>query len=900
MRHAPASPVLVLALALACGGHESRTVAPGGGGGSGGDETADDGDPIRDPFANLPPTLRLDRRAVPSGYAVELTLDPAKDTFTGAITIPVELTRATRTIWLHAKDLTVATATVAVDGKNVTATVSQREEFLGLVLPSSMGPGEATIQIAYAGKLPDDQVHGLFRQSEAGATYLYSQFEATEARRAFPCFDEPSFKVPWQLTLHVPKGMVALSNTMPEREGDDGDQHTVVFAKTRPLPSYLVALAVGPFELVDLGTAGMKKTPMRIAVPRGRSAETRYAKQITGDLLEGLERYLGIPYPYDKLDSVAIPTFLGAMENAGLVTYSSSIILAKPGEESIEFQQGYATTGAHELAHHWFGNMVTMEWWDDIWLNESFADFLADRVVDDWQPSWGIRLDRLQTTQRAFAADSLVSARKIHAPIKVHNDIIGVFDAISYAKGGSVLAMFEAWVGRDVFQKTLHDYLVAHAWGNATSKDFIDALAAASRPELSAAFSTFLDQGGIPMVTLDVSCDGAAAQLVLGQERFLPIGSTGSSQQRWLVPMCVAVPKGTGVTSQCFLLDDASKRITLEQPGCPAWVDGNAGGSGYYRVKYARDLGAQLLAAKTIDTVSRAAALFNLRAMVDGGHLPMGDLLAVMPDVAGDKNPELVTVAVELATGIEPYVEDAQHAAYARFLGRSFAGPARALGWKPKKGESATTAGLRTQLLAVAALVAQDPALVAQARKLAAAYLRTPSSLEPQTGAIALATATRAGDVALARRLEAAFTKTEDHHLRAAILAGMVMSTDAAVRAKAIARLADDSLTLEEIFTLVYTSVSAPTSKAEVYAFTVAHLDQVMASLPFLVRPNIVRFASFYCDDQRRQDLATLFKPKVQDMPGGAKALGEVVEGLDLCMAKKKALGPEIARFLAQ
>ncbi len=387
----------------------------------------------------------------------------------------------------------------------------------------------------------------------------------------------------------------------------------------------------------------------------------------------------------------------------------------------------------------------------------------------------------------------------------------------------------------------------------------------------------------------------------MNQERFLPIGSRGSVDQTWTIPMCVATPGAAGApVTQCFLFAGKSQRVALTAPGCPAWIDGNTGGHGYYRVRYGAGLGAKLLAATAIDSVSRAAALFNLRAMVDGGQQPMSDLLAVIPEVAKDKSPELLDVALSLALSIGPYVDDAQHAAYLRFLGKSFGGPARMLGWRPHKDEAAVIGTMRPNLLGVAAMLAQDPALVAQAKKLAAAYLKKPSSLDPGLATVALATATHAGDDALARRLDGIFAKTQDHNLRAALLVGMALAKDPAVRTKAFARLATGELTLEELFTVIFTAAGDPVSHDEVYGFVTAHLDEVIAALPFLVRPAIVRLAGFYCDADHRQELDTVFRPKVASLPGGDKELGETIEAMDLCIAKRAAVGPDVAAFLGK
>jgi hypothetical protein len=287
-----------------------------------------------------------------------------------------------------------------------------------------------------------------------------------------------------------------------------------------------------------------------------------------------------------------------------------------------------------------------------------------------------------------------------------------------------------------------------------------------------------------------------------------------------------------------------------------------------------------------------------MRAMVEGGHQPMSDLLAVMPDVARAKNLDLVMVSFQLALGIQLYVDDALHEKYLRFLGRSFSDTARTLGWKPKKGEPAVAGELRAEMLGVAALMVKDPVLVGQAKKLAATYVKNPRGLDPRIAAIAIASATHAGDDALAKKLDAAFTKSDDKKFRAALLAGMVMSSNADVRKLAIARLADGTLALEEMATLIFTSALDPTSKAEVYAFIVAHIGEVTAQLPFLVRPRIVQMASLYCDEERQQALDTTFRTTVKDMPGGDKALAEAIEAMKVCVAKRKAAGPDIAAFL--
>jgi alanyl aminopeptidase len=332
-----------------------------------------------------------------------------------------------------------------------------------------LASGRTVIRIEYRGELCARDNVGAFRVREGNDWYVYTQFESIFARRAFPCFDEPGIKVPWQLTLDVPAGNTALSNTsaLSETPLEEGGKPTgmkrVRFGETRPLPSYLIAFAVGPFDIVDAGKAGRNATPVRIVTPRGQGALARYAVQVTPRLLEMTEEYTGIAHPYEKLDSIAVPRPGGAMENPGLITYASSLILAQPRDETPRFKQAYAHVAAHEIAHLWFGDLVTHAWWDDVWLNESFATWLSVKTIERFAPGWDIRAQDAHGRDYAMKNDALASARRIRQPIESTNDIFNAFDPITYAKGGAVLGMFENWIGEARFAQALRQYLSKHA-----------------------------------------------------------------------------------------------------------------------------------------------------------------------------------------------------------------------------------------------------------------------------------------------------------------------------------------------------------------------------------------------------------------------------------------------------
>jgi cytosol alanyl aminopeptidase len=401
------------------------------------------------------PKLRLAevQDVSPTHYQAELNLNPDQQQFSGTIQIGLDVRKPLTTLWLNASNLAIGQASLTAAGTSRVPKVSSSGmDFISFQFDTPVPAGPAELRIEYTGKVRRD-TGGVFRLQDLGNWYILTQFESTDARAAFPCFDEPAYKVPWQLTLHVPAQYQAVSNTLVARETSEGNTRTYVFKETKPLPSYLIAFAVGPWEFVDAGTAGKNHVPVRIVVPKGRKEEAQYAAEVTATILTRLEDYFGIPYPYEKSDQVPIPAPFGAMENAGMVTYGQSLLLAKPATDSIQRQRNYAITAAHELAHQWFGDLVTTAWWNDIWLNEAFATWMEQKIPAEWKPEWKTSLDDVQTLLGAERQDSLVSARKIRQEIVSKGDIDNAFDGITYDKGAAVIGMFERWMGPEEIPK---------------------------------------------------------------------------------------------------------------------------------------------------------------------------------------------------------------------------------------------------------------------------------------------------------------------------------------------------------------------------------------------------------------------------------------------------------------
>ncbi len=853
----------------------------------------------------VPPTLRLPAQVRPTGYAVELTLDPSAPTFQGVMDIDLDVKEATDVLWLHGRYLTVKEAALTVGGRPVALTPAKGSgDFLGFVPESTLPPGAAHLRLVYEGRVSEREVAGAFRTREEGAWYAFTQFEPLGARRVFPCFDEPGFKVPWQLTFHVPAGNVAVTNTPLASEAPRPDGGTTWrFARTQPLPSYLIAFGVGPFDFLEAKPSGEKAVRTRIITPRGRAAEGVYAASVTPEILGHLERYFGMPYPYEKLDVLAVPLLGGAMEHPGLVTFNARLILSRPAEDSLAWQRGFYSTQMHELAHMWFGDLVTMRWWDDLWLNESFATWATPRLVEEARPAWDAPLERVHLRSRALTVDSLVTARRIRQPIESQGDIFNAFDGITYGKGASVLAMAESWLGRDVFQRGVRRYVRAHAHGNATVKDFLEALSAEAGRDVSGVLGSFLDQGGAPLVTTHLDCSGKVPGVKLSQQRFLPVGSAGDARQQWKVPLCVRYGTGRQSARACTLLEGETAELPLaEARSCPTWVLPNVEGAGYLRAAMDGQLLGRLLSTESrqLSRAERVALLGDVRALVSAGALPAADALGLLPGLAGEKDRQVFEASLALLDVLDPaLLSEARQADRARFLRDTYGARARALGFTPRAHEDEDTRLLRPVLLGIAGKQGGDPKLVAEARRLTARWLGDREALEPELVGPTLGIAAAHGDAALHAQLLTALRSEKARNTRAQLIDALGEFTSPTLVRENLRLLLEPSEDLREVGELLFAAAGDVRTRDVAAAFVKEHYDALAARLPEGSVDDLARVASAYCDPVHRQEVAAFFSERNARAVGGTRTLAQVLERVDLCIAFKAAQGPGIESFLA-
>ena len=860
--------------------------------------------------ADQPPKLRLSEveDISPTGYRADLTLDPDKLVFTASLVIRLDIGKPVQTIWLNATKLSIPEATLTAVGKTATAKVLPGgDDFIGFGFDSPIPTGPAELRISYAGVVQKG-TSGIFQAEDGGNHYLLTQFEATDARDAFPCFDEPLYKVPWQLTLHVPAADTAISNTPPVSESVSAGVKTYVFRETKPLPSYLVAFGVGPFEYVPAGFAGVNRAPVRIVTPKGRANEAKYAAEVTATILTRLEDYFGIPFPYEKSDQVSVPVTVGfgAMENAGMVTYGQNLILAVPATDTIDRQRQYAEVAAHELAHQWFGDLVTTSWWNDIWLNEAFATWMEQKILAEWKPEWKTRVDDVATKLGAEDLDSLIAARQIRQPIEAKGDIQSAFDGITYRKGAAVIGMFEAWMGPEDFRRGVQSYMKQYAFRTTTAGDFLDSLSSAAKKDVATPFLTFLNQSGIPDVSVTLECAHDKPVAHLAQTRFLPTGSKGSADQKWLIPICLRYGTGGKGETECTLMTQAKMDLALKAKSCPAWIDANADAKGYYRMDYQGGLLAALTSGDSAGRLSapeRVDLIGNVKAMADAGRIAPAAALGLVEVFHADAERDVVARALAVALSPGSNVVPVElRPNYERFLRKNFQAAAHQLGWIPKAGEADDVRLLRPVLVAAIADEGGDADLANQARQLAEQWLKDRKAVSPEVVDAILVSAGYHGNADLFRKFLVEFQKTKDRQEQKNLLDGMTAFRDRAAIELGMQSVLSKQVALADGFPLLVGSSTAPASGTARFDFVKANFDDLMKDNPTLFGRDLgmlLPYVGFgFCDIASRSQLQAFFDPIVSRYSGAPRTLKEVLERVDLCIANKQAEQPGVTEFL--
>jgi alanyl aminopeptidase len=851
------------------------------------------------PTSQEAPTLRLPTDVQPVKQTVDLTLDPAKDSFSGHVEIDVRILTPIRLIWLNARGLDLSETYVTIGGKRRTAAVIPgSSDFVGLSVNEAIEPGPGLIETDFSGTMTDADQQGIFAATEGNRRYLFTQMEPRGARRAFPCFDEPDFKIPWRITLRVPTGAVALSNAPEDTVTRDGALTVTSFKETPPMPSYLVAMAAGPFEIVDLGRVGRAQTPARLVVPQGRTSDVAWARETTPRIVEYLETYFDRAYPFAKLDQIAVPDVGFAMENPGLVTYAEQLMVLPKTDDTISNRRSWAAVCAHELAHMWFGDLVTMRWWNDLWLNESFAEWMSAKAVAQLWPEWRTGLERVQAHNDVLTSDSLASARCIRQPVEDEDGILAAFDMITYQKGQAVLQMFEAWLGEDALRSGVRSYMSRNAWGNATADDFLTALSQAAGKEVEPAFQTFLDQAGAPNISAEVNCRGRTPEVILRQEPYRALGADALQGRLWQVPVCLVYPRGGDRAEQCTLLTSQQASIALATRSCPGWVLPNAKLEGYFRVAFSLDEASRMLDSGELEPAERMGLAEDAAAQVRSGALKAGDALRLAERLAHDPDPHVIGAAIDVIESLARLVPETDAARYATWVRQVLGPKAEELGWSARDGDSDDTRLLRARILRVVGVLGNDGALGAAAAERTRRWLTDPGSVDPDMVGTLLAVTAHHADPAMFEQLRKAALETQDRARQHAILGALGWVGDADLGRQALALLFDQHFSIEDTVRIPIVLGQNPATQGMAWAFAKAHYDEIDPHLPLFMHAYAPMLASDLCDKARLSEVDDFFRPRMAKVEAGTYNLDLVLESIASCAAVKEAQHASLAAGL--
>ena len=869
-------------------------------------------------FASTPadqaPHGTLPRWAVPESYQLSFKVDPKQQDYSGTTTIKVDLKQAADHLWLDGRDLNVSKVTItdasgaAHDGKYVA--VAPNEGVSRIDFGSTLKPQQLTLTIEYTAPL-NQQLQGLYKVSHAGVPYAMTQMEPISARYAFPGFDEPGFKTPYDISLTIPSDVTAVANTkqISETAAETGWK-TLAFARTQPLPTYLVAFAVGPWDVVngpDISPDDYRTDVLllRGVAAHGEGHRMQHVLSETPSIIHTLENYYGFGYPFGKLDLLAAPDFsAGAMENPGLVTFRDWLLLLDP-DSPAKYVRGSFNVTAHELAHQWTGDTVTLEWWNDIWLNEAFATWMQQKVTMKVHPEYRADLDRISGAEGAMHNDSLTSARQIRQPITGNGDIETAFDGITYQKGAAVLGMFEGYVGEDTFQKGMRAYIQAHKFGNVTADDLVGAIAAAANqgPTFKHAFNSFLDQSGVPYVQTRLEQKNGKTIVHVSQDRYLPVGSTGDAKRVWGIPVCVRYATSDGTKVSCELLTQPTGTMVLADASTPTWVMPNANARGYYRFNLDKKEWADLTqhAASLSDTEQLAYA-DSIDAGFRHGDLNAGDAMAALKPLTSVTTREVIVAPLSTIEWIysNEAATDAQRAKVVAWVKDAYLPRMEQLGYQRKTGEADGDSLLRSTLAEALAIDFKLPEVRSELLKQGDAALTKKAdghlnlgAADPDLLGVALAVAVQERGEPALDALIAELPQTTDPALRNAMLEGLSATDTPAMADKARDFALTKQVKVGEMAAILRGSHDTPAARDALWHWFTGHYDQVVARTGSFAGGRLPALAGGGgCSKAEADRLQAYFEPRLKDVTGADRGLAQTREQTLLCAALKAKQDP--------
>lgn len=871
------------------------------------------------------PTGRLPADVKPTAYHLDFVMDPDQPGYSGKETINIELAKPRNTIWFHGKGIDVSSAElVLADGKSLNAKYEQVNDdgVAKLTLPETVTPQQARIVINFDRKQYSSGLAGAYKVKADGINYIFTQFEAIDARQAFPSFDEPAFKTPYTYSFTVPNGDKVVANTPVQDKTDAGNGMTKwQFMTTRPLPTYLVAWAIGPLDIVTgkpVPANSLHDYPIPVygVTVKGKGDQIRYAADHAGEIVAAEEKYFGIAYPWRKLSIIAVPDFqAGAMENVGAITFRDNLLLMDPKTAPTWQKRAFWSVAAHEIGHMWTGDLVTVPWWNDIWLNEAFATWTAQRTMETLHPEWHPAMDGFRATEGAMHSDSLVTARAIRQPIKSTGDILNAFDGITYEKGSAVIHMFEEYLGPEKFRKGMHDYLEHYSYGSADLDGFLSAISTSTGQDIGPAFKTFLNQPGLPLVEASMRMQDGKPIVHLTQSRYLPLGSSGDPHgTQWQIPVCMHYPVNGKVVEQCHLLTSESADVPLQGKTLPAWLMPNANGQGYYQWSLDKAGYAALIKSyNKLNPVEELSMAASVGAAFDAGKIDTVQAMQALAPLAHSKHEDVAEVPMGIISYARTWLVSGKTKkgveAYARKL---YSGYHVARDFT--KGGAPKDANKREFEASVAGFLAytgQDHAVKRAADAAALRILGINShgkvvskpdfnAVAPEFVSVALDTGVRNMGAPVFDAAYANFKDASSPLVRNTMFGAMLSATDPAL----VQRLRDmlfepGALRQNEMASVLYSQFFKPETRNDTWQWFQANYGRVIKVLPNEMIYRMPALARAFCSDTKAAEVKDFFKDKM-DHPGSHRALAEAMESAHLCATQRATQSASAEKFFSR
>jgi aminopeptidase N/puromycin-sensitive aminopeptidase len=857
----------------------------------------------------LPETVR------PEKYTLTLQPDLQAATFTGIETIDVILAEPTDSITLNAAEITfqaVWGSSGPLAGKlpNAKVTLDKEKEQATFTFPYKLPAGKATLFISYTGIL-NNELRGFYLSKTDRRNYAVSQFESTDARRAFPSFDEPAMKATYDISLIVDSNDTAISNgpILSDTPGPGAGKHTLHFAVTPKMSTYLVAFLVGDFQCSAGKSDGVA---IRVCATPDKVALTTYGVDIAKWMLHYYNSYFGIPYPLKKLDLIALPDFeAGAMENFGAITYRESDLLLNEKTASIHAKKEVALVIAHEMAHQWFGDLVTMQWWDNVWLNEGFATWMENKATAHMHPEWNIDQAVAGDLQDTLNLDAQPTTRTIRAKADTPDEIEQMFDSISYNKAGAVLSSVENYLGEETFRKGVHNYLAAHLYANATAEDFWGAQTAFSHKPVDKIMESLVTQPGVPILsfgsTLARIKDPTDAEMIVNQKRFFLSPHIQSNYaQQWTLPVCFKTSTG----QDCQVLTPSTGAVKVPT-GTILFAD--AGGKGYYRSAYRNQDYAALLASveSTLTASERIALLGDEWAQVGANRASVGDYLDLVAAIKTDSNAEVIDNALRFDPNTESggnpleafgaiYSQIAstaeEKAQLAAWIRATFA-PQYAKLAPPSSGDSVNIRELRAKLFTLLGLYGKDPAVEAQARPIASQFLTDPASVDTDLGKAALSVAAIQGNAAFFDHLQKIFETSTDPEMKESSLRAMTQFEDPALLERALDYLVSGKVRNQDVARVLARALRSDESRDLAWKYIQSHWEKVQAQMTTGSGSRLIPSTGNFCSAQARDEVKSFFFS--HKVAASDQALRHAIERIDGCIELRSLQEPRLRQWLA-